>query len=300
MMPGEPQPVCTVIICTMAVAERADSLGRAIASVLGQNDTPISVLVVVNGDRYDEKLVADLKRRKDIDVLQIAARSLSDAIAAGRSAVKSPYFGFLDDDDEYLPQAIDLRLAELERHPDAGVLVTNGYRCRENFRETVMSHLNLVTEDPLTAIFREPWLASCSGLYRAAVAREELFEKVARYAEWTWLGFVLARAGIEVRTLDRPTFCIYETPKSESKSDEYLDAQISIFNRMLALAPTGEVRRILKNRIRDTWHHRADVALGRGQLASAWRFHLSSLLALGGWRYALFTRYLIPGWPKKS
>jgi glycosyltransferase involved in cell wall biosynthesis len=299
-MAGDPRPVCTIIICTLAVSERADSLGRAVASVLGHNDTPTSVLVVVNGDRYDEKLVAELKRRDDVDVLQIAARSLSDAIVAGRRAVKSPYFGFLDDDDEYLPQAVDLRLAELERYPEAGVLVTNGYRCRENSRETVMNHLSLVTEDPLTAIFREPWLASCSALYRTAVAREDLFEKVARYAEWTWLGFVLAKAGIEVRTLDRPTFCIYETPISESKSDEYLDAQISIFNRMMSLAPTRNIRQILKKRIRDTWHHRADVALERGQMASAWRCHLSSLFALGGWRYVLFTRYLIPGWPRKS
>ena len=197
--------LCTIIICTLAITERGRSLARAIASVRTHNAVVPSVLVVVNGDRYDPTLLATLKARGDIDVLQIPEKSLSAAIAAGRRAVRTPFFGFLDDDDEYLPGAIDVRLALLESNPHAGVAVTNGLRSINGVDEVIMQHINLVTADPLTAVFHEQWLASCSALYRAAVVPAEMFENIARYLEWTWLAFVMASAHTQVVTADVPT-----------------------------------------------------------------------------------------------
>ena len=293
-----PQCACTIIICTLAVAERAASINRAIDSVLTQNDTPTAVLVVVNGDRHDAGVLAALEARDDISLIKIPQKSLSEAIVAGRRAVTTPYFGFLDDDDEYLAHAVDLRLAALEQHPAAGVLVTNGHRRTGDLEERVMNHIELVTADPLEALFREPWLASCSALYRAAVVPVSMFEGIARYFEWTWLGFVIASAGIGVRTLDVPTFRIHDTANSESKSDAYMMAQIAIFERMLAHASRADIRARLKGRIRDGWHSRAVVALARGERGEAWRCHLHCLATAGGWRYLSFTRYLVPGWPR--
>jgi glycosyltransferase involved in cell wall biosynthesis len=292
--------LCTIIICTLAITERGRSLARAIASVRTHNAVVPSVLVVVNGDRYDPTLLATLKARGDIDVLQIPEKSLGAAIAAGRRAVRTPFFGFLDDDDEYLPGAIDVRLALLESNPHAGVAVTNGLRSINGVDEVIMQHINLVTADPLTAVFHEQWLASCSALYRAAVVPAEMFENIARYLEWTWLAFVMASAHTQVVTADVPTFRIFDTENSESKSDAYLIAHIAIFERMLGLTNNQAVRANLKERIRGDWHYRCVVALGRGARLEAWRCHWRSLTCSGGWRYLLFTRYLIPGWPPQK
>lgn len=290
--------VCTIIICSLAIIERAASLERAIRSVLEGNVSTPSVLVVVNGNRFDRTLLATLRARTDIEVLQISTASLSDAIAAGRRAISTPFFGFLDDDDEYLPGAVDLRLSLLDKHPEASLVGTNGYRHLNGVDEKVMSHIDLVSSDPLTALFREPWLGSCSALYRAASMPNEMFDNIARYLEWTWLAFVISTAGKRVVTADVPTFRIFDTAGSESKSDAYMQAQIAIFERMLKLVESATIRAKLETRIRDSWHNRAVAALRGGESKEAMLCHLRCLRSRGGWRYLSFTRHLIPGWPQ--
>ena len=103
-------PLCTVIIPTLAAAERHSLLLRAIESTR-RNQSPPLVLVVINGSRRSPEVIADLRARSGLRVLQLDQASLPAAIEAGRHAVATPFFSFVDDDDEYLPEAVDLRLS---------------------------------------------------------------------------------------------------------------------------------------------------------------------------------------------
>lgn len=184
---------CTIVIATLALAERRESLERAIRSLAANEQTALEVVVVVNGNRFDPQLVADLRDRDDLRVLQIETGSLSAAILAGRHSVATPFFGFLDDDDEYLPGAIDARLAVLRAHPEASIVATNGFRHLDGRDTLAMHRLRAVENDPLAALFEENWLASCGGLYRSSDLPVELFDNVARYLELACVSFRIGR-----------------------------------------------------------------------------------------------------------
>jgi hypothetical protein len=63
--------------------------------------------------------------------------SAPNAVKRGREFIKTPFFSTLDDDDEYLPGSTDLKLAVLKSNPKLDLIVTNGYRRRNEIDEIV-------------------------------------------------------------------------------------------------------------------------------------------------------------------
>lgn len=285
---------CTIIIATLARRERASTLDRAISSLRTGNRSVPNIVVVVNGDRFDRDVVNGLKTLPDVRVHQIPTPSLPAAILAGRQAVETPYFGFLDDDDEYLPGAIDARLGTMATNPRASILVTNGYRNVQGRDRIAMSLTNAVESDPLAALFSENWLASCGGLFRTHDFPPDLFVGIARYLEWTWLAFQIASARKTVAVLDQPTFRIHDTEGSESKSDEYFQSHVMTLARMLTGTRRRDIRALLRRRIAYAYHDLSNRHLGRRRLGAAWISHLRSLAHPSiGWRFLPFTRHLV-------
>jgi hypothetical protein len=66
---------------------------------------------------------------------------------------------------------------------------------------------------------------------------------------------------------------------------------------MLMLAPTPQIRRLVRRRIGDAWHDKSTQLLGKREYLPALSAHLKSLIYPGGLRYIAYTRRLIPGWP---
>ena len=121
-------PDVTTIIPTMAEEKRRHSLLRAIESIIAASVDPVQILVVVNGSRRSPEVLGKLRELDSVSILSLETGSLPLAILAGRRAVQTPYFCFLDDDDEYLPHAIDLRLAPMRSNEKLDFVVSNGYR----------------------------------------------------------------------------------------------------------------------------------------------------------------------------
>lgn len=283
----------TVIIPTLATRERQESLLRALDSLASADrQRPIQILVVVNGNRYHAPLLEALPR-PGVELLRIQEASLPAAILAGRKAVRTRYFCFLDDDDLYLPDAIALRVAAIETSPAADLVVTNGLRRSGNQEQPALSLLGQVEADPQLALFQENWLASCGALYRTASVPVEFFEQPQPYLEWTWLAFRLTCATCRIRVLDVPTFVINDTPGSASKSATYIESHVTLYRRMLALGQRPDVRQLLQARLAAAYHAIADQHLHSRHLATAWTNHLRSLACRGGWRYASFSRRLV-------
>lgn len=286
-------PQVTAIVPTLAERTRREGLLRAIDSLRSASSERLRILVVVNGSRFDPETVSLLRDSPDVEVVQVEIGSLPYAIEVGRGLVETPYFCFLDDDDEYLPGAIDLRLRALESEPEADLVVTNGQRCDGKRSSAALRPLDDVSRDPLSSLFEGNWLASCGGLFRSDRVTRGMFTEINAYTEWTWIAFRLAREGKRVAVLDVPTFRINETVGSASKSDAYRRAFLVLYRKMLDAGLPKELERSVKGRISDAWHDLAVVELNRGNRAEAWRYHLASLQSMYGLRYLMFTRRLV-------
>ncbi|MCL2524012.1 MAG: glycosyltransferase [Betaproteobacteria bacterium] len=279
----------TVIIPTMAEKSRHDSLLRAIASL----SDVTHVVVVINGNRRSPDVENSLLKFDHVELLSLEIASLPLAILAGRRAVKTTYFCFLDDDDEYLPGAIAARVAALAGRDDVDFLVTNGYRHLDGVDRLCLDNLDRVPAAPLAELFRQNWLASCGSLFRSERIGAGFFEEPHPYAEWTWLAFKLCMAGKKMATLDQPTFRIYDTPNSASKLTAYSEAFHTLYRRMLEKKPPKFIISIIRQRIGEDLHCRADSLRQQGKMTAAWGAHLRSLLYPGGWRYLPFFRHLV-------
>lgn len=285
---------CTIIIATLGLTERSHSLERAISSIRTGNTARTRVLLVLNGNRFDQQLVDALRDRRDLELIQIAEGSLSAAILEGRRHVQSPFFGFLDDDDEYLPGAIDFRLALMAMYPEASIVATNGYRHidGENLPIISISRDGFIS-NPQRAILEENWLASCGGLYRTKDLPSSLFEGVARYLEWTWLGYRIASSGRKVFLASAPTFVIHDTVASESKSGAYFLKGAEVLEQMKGIPSDPKTKKLLLRRLAQAWHDTSEFHRRNGNRSAAWSAHLRSLTYPTGLRYLAYTRRVL-------
>ena len=292
---GTPVADSTVVIATMARECRRNSLLRAIASVRAGNASSIEILIVVNGDQYSQSLVDLLGNRGDLSLARLSRASLPGALYAGRKAVRSQFFAFLDDDDEYLPGAIDKRIAILSSDPKAGLVASNGFRVSGGRETLALNALNDVESDPLAAVLKENWLASCGGLYRTERIPTVLFEDMPQYLEWTWLAFRIVSIGEAVRILPEPTFRIHDTPESESKSEAYMLSHVEVIDRMMRTTRRADILAMLGRMQSTALNCASNHYRKNGLLREAWRAHLRSLRQPGGLRYITYTRHLIFG-----
>jgi glycosyltransferase involved in cell wall biosynthesis len=288
-----PAPLVTAIVPTLGDEARKGSLLRAIDSLRNAARwTRLQVVVVVNGNRHAGSVLAALAAM-DLRVLRIVEASLPAALLAGRRAVEGEYFCFLDDDDEYLPGAIDARVAALARQPEAALLAANGYRCRAGHDTLALSHLRAAERDPLSALFHENWLPSCGGLFRSRLVEDVFFTEPHGYLEWTWLAFRMAVAGRRVAVLDEPTFRIHDTAASLSKTAMYTSSHVALYRRMLKEPLRDDIRRLVRQRLATALSMDSVARLQGNDLRAAWREHLEVLTMPGGWRYGRQTIRLI-------
>jgi glycosyltransferase involved in cell wall biosynthesis len=282
----------SVIIPTTCERVRWDALERAIGGVLSQQGVATQVIAVVNGKRYDADCLEALKRKEGVTVLYRSTGSAPLAQAAGREAVSTPFFAFLDDDDEYLPGALAIRLAPLLADPALDFVVTDGYRALGGRDELAVGDQGAIAADPIGALCKRNWMASCAGLFRTRSVTPDYFADPAPYMEWTYLAFRLA-GQLRMRWLDTPTYRINDSPASLSKSEAYLESELDILRRVLALPLPAPVRGAVRRKLGRACHVFAEQSRGRGRLAQAWRFHLDSLVQPGGWRYLAYSRKLL-------
>ena len=101
----------TVVVPTALHSARADSIERAVESILSQSGVRAIPLLVVNGPAYDRDLLRRWQSDPRVRCHYLQTGSLPGAIRHGRSLVETPYFSFLDDDDLYEPNTLQVRVS---------------------------------------------------------------------------------------------------------------------------------------------------------------------------------------------
>ena len=288
-------PRITIVIPTTCERMRWDSLRRAIGCVLGQEGVAADVLAVVNGRRYDADCLAELRAMAGVTVLYRETGSAPLAQLAGREQIDSPFYGFLDDDDEYLPGALSLRVSALLDNPALDFVVTNGYRVTANGQELAVTTGPELQADPLLSLCNQNWMGSCSGLFRASTVDASYFRDPAQYMEWTYLAFRLT-ARLSMQFLDVPTYRINDTPSSLSKSDAYLASEIDILQRIMDLPLPPAVTRAVRRKLGGAFHQASENSRLGGDVREAWKYHWASMIQPGGARFLLYSRKLAYAW----
>jgi len=281
----------TIIIPTTCEARRGAVLWRAIDSILSAADEPPNILLVVNGVRYDASLLERLRADVRLQVIYESVGSLPRALRIGRDAVRTDYFGFLDDDDEYLNGAVSVRRRILDEHADVDVVVCNGLREQHGQDCLFLPDFAALQQQPLQAMTKANWLASCGAMYRSARVPSDYFDERFKYLEWTLLGFKLG-ATRRLAFVDKATFRINDTPDSLSKSEAYEISQAQVLEEILRLPLPGDVQRAVRRKLGAAHHTLSDHYRSRGQWRKAWAHHLQSLRLPGGAAYLGYSRRL--------
>lgn len=287
-------PIVSIIIPTTCEAVRAQALRRAIDGLLGPQGAAVEVLVVVNGSRFDAALLAALRADPRLRVLQIAEGNVSVARHEGVRQAAGAFYGFLDDDDEYLPGAIATRLAAFEGRPEVDVVVTHGFEHAAGEDRPLISLTDdEVRRDPAGSFLKQNWFASPAPLFRAATIDPALFAIHHRYFEWSYLFFALIAQGRRLHWDGAMTYRVHkDTAASASKSEAYALAYPVFLESVSALALPPAVRAALKPKYLSALNTLANTHLAAGRRRQAWQAHLKCL-AHGGWGYLPYTRHLL-------
>jgi len=273
-------------------------LQRAIDSLRHQTAGRVQIVIVANGARVDATLLERLKQAPDLQVIHQVQGGVTRAQQTGREAINTEFFGFLDDDDEYLSDAVALRASMLAADPSIDFVASNGYRHRKGADELLISGSLDVQSRPLHTLGHTNWLASCGGLFRSSSVGPEFFKAEVTHLEWTHLAYALLSHHKRMAFLDRPTFRIHDTPRSLSKSLAYRQGVLQALHRIRAMPLPGQVRKRVSLKLGAAHHELAEHCLKELQGSLAWRHHMDSLFTPGGIRYLSFTRHLLRQIPR--
>lgn len=283
----------SIIIATTASRQRSSLLLRALRSLEQQDETLVPI-VVTNGPQSSSELIGSLRRMHDIRLLQLDEGNGPNARLAGRAAVDTEFFGFLDDDDEYLPGAVKMRLRPLSDDPSIDAVITNGYVVKSSQEQVAIPDFSAIPVDPLGHLMDRNWLASCAGLYRTERLPASYLQ-VPRFMEFTYLALNLALSR-KLKFLDVPTYRIHrDSPDSLSNAMDYARSEPKAIRQMLELNPPARIKRLLLRKYASSLHSLSDSARAAGNYRAAWRYHLRSLVSPSGLRYFFYTRHLVSG-----
>lgn len=121
-------PTVSVIIPTY---NRAQYIGESIRSVLLQTYADFEIIIVDDGSTDDTPKVIEAISDPRVRYVRQENRGRSQARNHALSLARGRYITFLDSDDLYLPDKIELQVAYLARHPGAGMVYTSAYCINE-------------------------------------------------------------------------------------------------------------------------------------------------------------------------
>ncbi|BAY15221.1 glycosyl transferase, group 2 family protein [Anabaenopsis circularis NIES-21] len=156
------QPIVSVVVPTF---NRANFLPRAISSILQQTFSNFELIIVDDGstDNTDEVV----KEFTDPRIMFLAlGKNYGGGYARnqGIKAASAELIAFLDSDDEWLPNKLELQLKRLQDSddPDATVIYGLGYECAEGQQK--IPSLVLYEGDVLDHLLRG-WLPPTTSLF---------------------------------------------------------------------------------------------------------------------------------------
>jgi len=171
--PAGPEPTVSVIMRTY---NRTDFIKEAIKSVLCQTRSDFEVVVVNDGGtRGCEEIIKRLGGGK-IRYVYIEHCGAPFAFNAGLAHARGKYITYLDDDDIFYPDHIELLAGYLDKHPETSVVYAYAYRAAQKFdgKEWRVTKRDLLSFEPVdrSKLLRSNRLSVLNLMHRREIIEE--------------------------------------------------------------------------------------------------------------------------------
>ena len=279
-------PVVSVVIPTH---NRAHFVERAVESVLNQTYSDYEMIVV--DDCSSDATPKKFSQTTDPRVRYIRHTRRQGGSAArntGIAAAKGKFIAFLDDDDEWLPEKLDLQVKLLGKNPTIA-MVYSGFFTVNNANKKV---LNVVRPNKCGHLYDSLLQLNCIGTTSTAMIRRECFTRVGTFdtslpsfQDWDlWLR--IARK-YEIGCVEEPLVRFFD---HDVRITHDFDARIEGKKKV-----RRKILRDIENKPRiSSYHHfkigrfycqKGDVPNGRKELFKAIKLHPYCFL---------YYKYLVP------
>jgi Glycosyl transferase family 2 len=227
-----------------------------------------------------------------VQVIRLASPGPGLARRVGAELVETDFMSFLDDDDEYLPDSLRIRVEYLDAHADINALITNGLLCEGSQESRLIPPLASLSSDPVVRALQHGWQAGMLTLRRGKVDLSAL-HPVLGHHEWTYTAICLASTN-SLAVHDVPTFRYYKTPGSLSQTADHVLAEPIFWAHALKALAGSRYERLARRRMGQAFHDVAALHYRNGDFRSAVRHHLAGLQCPGGLnRYGLSAKLAI-------
>ena len=243
----------SVIITTYN--RKPSMLKRAIDSVLSQSYKDFELIIVDDSPEsfeYRKDVAKSIEEIGDSRIRYIQHEKNMGACAARNTGLKNAngkYIGFLDDDDEYMPEKLELQKEILDKNPNIGMVtclgtlvndatghgfIWNHHACGGRIFDKMMEANFIGTSYPLA---RRECYEKCGGFNEELLSSQD-YEMFLRIAECYEVGFVKeslinSHSHGEGRITSNPGKKIQGTEKIIELYKEYLEKNKRIYSLKL-------------------------------------------------------------------
>lgn len=179
-------------------------LAEAVNSVLAQTYPLFEVIVVDDGSTDNTAVVAQSFTDPRVRYVYKKNGGLSSARNEGLRHAQGDFISFLDSDDCFLPEKLEILLAALEEHPPVGLVAGQSIPVDEHGRHVGKRFDTPLPEDPRRLLLGNPLHVGSVLVRRTWQDKAGFFDESLRsYEDWDmWLR--LARAGCPLHYVPQP------------------------------------------------------------------------------------------------
>lgn len=218
-----------------------NTIARAIQSVLNQI-RPADEMIVIDDGSSDNTAQAAGSFGEKVTVIRQTNAGASVARNKGIEASHGEWIAFLDADDEWLPEKLQLQVGHLREHPELKWTYSNFFRKEPDDRPLQLAHVSDKLQEQLTNnIFHDYFRAYADGgyawtsvliIHREVFKQTGMFEVGMKRAQDNDLWFRIGYQYPQVGYLPQP-LAIYhlDTPGSSTKINDQVDFMISLVQR---------------------------------------------------------------------
>jgi len=215
-------PVSVVIPCYCC----SETIERAVSSVINQTQLPVEIWLVDDASPDDGRTLNKLHKLKgkytgtvQIEIIALPVNGgPSVARNAGWDAATQPYIAFLDADDAWHPQKLEIQYGWMKEHPE---IVLTGHQylwLKEDSFPQSGEPLPKAEESQVRRITKLALLFSNRFSTPSVMLKNELpfrFEPQKRYSEDYLLWLQITLSGYQGAFLDLPLAYLYKAPYGE-------------------------------------------------------------------------------------
>lgn len=246
-------PAVSVIL---PVHNRADVLGRAITSVIGQRFAGWELIIVDDGSTDGSLAVTKSFHDDRIHIVELGQnRGGNIARNEGIRTARSPLVAFLDSDDAYLPEKLERVIAIFERKPELDLLVDSFVKIQApgSRRAHVVRKNPVITDREIfrKALFtRQLWKATPAiTARRDAIIRAGMFDETLRRLQDFDLLIRISEFA-NCASTDEVLWVKYWDERSISAQDNMIPANIELCRRHPEFLSVAEYRPGLAHALR--------------------------------------------------